>query len=59
MNMLAVAALEGRDDQIGAGLDLGLQGYENLKEAGEDRQNVLYGAGWVGVTADNMDQYNF
>lgn len=59
MNMLAVAALEGRDDQIGAGLDLGLQGYENLKEAGEDRQNVLYGAGWVGVTAENMDQYNF
>lgn len=59
MNMLAVAALEERDDQIGAGLNLGLEGYEDLQEASEDRQNVLYGAGWVGVTAENMDQYNF
>ena len=59
MNMLAVAVLEGRGDQIGAGTDLGLEGYRDLEVAGEDRQNVLYGAGWVGVTAENMDQYDF
>ncbi len=59
MNMLAVAALEGRGDQIAAGTDLGLEGYRDLQVAGEDRQNVLYGAGWVGVTEENMDQYDF
>lgn len=59
MNMLAVAVLEGRSDQIGAGTDLGLEGYRDLEVAGEDRQNVLYGAGWVGVTEENMDQYDF
>lgn len=59
MNMLAVAVLEGRGDQIGAGTDLGLEGYRDLEVAGQDRQNVLYGAGWVGVTAENMDQYDF
>ncbi|MDD7972809.1 autoinducer 2 ABC transporter substrate-binding protein [Roseinatronobacter alkalisoli] len=59
MNMLAVAVLEGRSDQIGAGTDLGLDGYRDLATAGEDSQNVLYGAGWVGVTSENMDQYDF
>ncbi|WP_116086774.1 autoinducer 2 ABC transporter substrate-binding protein [Tropicimonas sp. IMCC34011] len=59
MNMLAVAALEERDDQIAEGLNLGLEGYDSLGEASEDRSNVLYGSGWVGVTKDNMDQYNF
>ncbi|MGY6703734.1 substrate-binding domain-containing protein [Roseinatronobacter sp.] len=59
MNMLAVAVLEGRSDQIGAGTDLGLEGYRDLEVADEDRPNVLYGAGWVGVTAENMDQYDF
>ena len=59
MNMLAVAVLEGRSAEIGAGTDLGLEGYRDLKVAGEDRQNVLYGSGWVGVTVENMDQYDF
>ncbi len=59
MNMLAVAVLEGRSNEIGAGMDLGLEGYTDLKVAGEDRQHVLFGSGWVGVTAENMDQYDF
>lgn len=59
MNMLAVAALEDRGDQIGEGTDLGLQGYQELKAASEEQPNLLYGAGWVGVTAENMDQYDF
>lgn len=59
MNMLAVAALEKKGDQIKEGLDLGLAGYDALTVPNADRPNVLYGAGWVGVTAENMDQYNF
>ncbi|SNT75523.1 autoinducer 2 ABC transporter substrate-binding protein [Paracoccus seriniphilus] len=59
MNMLAVAALEGKQDQITAGLDLGLVGYESLLAPDAEKPNLLYGAGWVGVTAENMDQYDF
>ncbi|GAA4532103.1 autoinducer 2 ABC transporter substrate-binding protein [Chelativorans composti] len=59
MNMLAVAALEGKRDQIKEGLNLGLVGYESLTAPDASRPNLLYGAGWVGVTADNMDQYDF
>ncbi|MDB6178349.1 autoinducer 2 ABC transporter substrate-binding protein [Paracoccus sp. Z330] len=59
MNMLAVAALEGKQDQIAAGLDLGLVGYESLIAPDAEKPNLLYGAGWVGVTAENMDQYDF
>lgn len=59
MNMLAVAALEKRDAEIAAGLNLGLPGYESLLAPDADRPNILYGAGWVGVTKDNMDDYNF
>ncbi|QKV17922.1 autoinducer 2 ABC transporter substrate-binding protein [Oricola thermophila] len=59
MNMLAVAVLEGKTDQIKAGLDLGLEGYTSLITPDESRPNLLYGAGWVGVTAENMDKYDF
>lgn len=59
MNMLAVAALEGKKAEIKAGLNLGLNGYEDLKSPEGDRPNLLYGQGWVGVTAENMDQYDF
>lgn len=59
MNMLAVAALEGRQDQITEGLDLGLEGYESLSVADEENPNLLYGQGWVGLTADNMGDYDF
>ncbi|WP_323016799.1 autoinducer 2 ABC transporter substrate-binding protein [Castellaniella sp.] len=59
MNMLAVAALEKKHDQIKAGLNLGLPGYESLIAPDTSKPNLLYGAGWVGVTKANMDQYNF
>ncbi|MBN8243590.1 autoinducer 2 ABC transporter substrate-binding protein [Nitratireductor aquimarinus] len=59
MNMLAVAALEGKGDQIKSGLNLGLTGYESLTTPDEANPNLLYGAGWVGVTAENMDKYDF
>ncbi|MEJ5022615.1 autoinducer 2 ABC transporter substrate-binding protein [Ochrobactrum vermis] len=59
MNMLAVAALEKKNDQIKAGLNLGLPGYESLLAPDAAKPNLLYGAGWVGVTKENMDKYDF
>lgn len=59
MNMIAVAALEKRGDQLKEGLNLGLEGYDNLTAPDSAAPNKLYGAGWVGVTKDNMDQYDF
>lgn len=59
MNMLAIAALEGKKDEIKAGLDLGLAGYDSLIAPDEASPHLLYGAGWVGVTKDNMADYDF
>jgi simple sugar transport system substrate-binding protein len=59
MNMLAVAALEGKKDQIKPGLNLGLQGYTDLTAPDAANPGLLYGAGWVGVTKDNMADYDF
>lgn len=59
MNILAVMALAKHRDQIKQGLDLGLTGYTNLTTPDPKRPNLLYGAGWVGVTKNNMSQYNF
>lgn len=59
MNMVAVAALEKKGEQIKEGLDLGLTGYDKLIAPDAAAPNKLYGAGWVGVTKENMDQYNF
>lgn len=59
MNMLAVMALDGKGDQIKAGLDLGLPGYTNLSAPEGSKGNLLYGQGWVGVTQENMDKYDF
>ncbi len=59
MNILAVMALAKHRDQIKQGLDLGLTGYTHLTTPDPKRPNLLYGAGWVGVTKENMNQYNF
>lgn len=59
MNILAVLALEKKNAEIKAGLNLGLRGYTDLKSPDASRANLLYGAGWVGVTKDNMGQYDF
>jgi simple sugar transport system substrate-binding protein len=55
MLKLAVMILDGQKDQIRAGLDLGIEGYESIKADG----NMLNGAGWLVITKDNMDQYQF
>ncbi len=57
MNILAVMALAKKP--IHSGLDIGLHGYQDLKANNPQRDNVLFGAGWVGVTRDNMALYNF
>ncbi len=57
MNILAVMALNEQRDQIKAGMDLGLPGFNALTTQGPE--NVFYGSGWVGVTKENMDQYPF
>ena len=59
MNELAVMALAGKKGEIKAGLDLGLAGYTKLIATDPKKPNLLYGAGWVGVTKANMSQYNF
>jgi len=57
LNTLAVMVLT--KQPIKAGLNLGLQGYEDLSVPDAKRPNVLDGKGWVGVTKANMGQYNF
>lgn len=59
MNELAVMALQKRDGEIKAGLDLGLPGYTKLTTPEGAPTNLLYGQGWVGVTKENMADYNF
>ena len=59
MNTLAVLAVQKKRDQIKAGLNLGLDGYKELTTPNAQKPNLLYGAGWVGVTKANMSQYNF
>ena len=53
MNKLAVMVLE--KQEIKAGMDLGVKGYDNIIMDGK----VLYGAAWVDVTKENMSEYNF
>jgi simple sugar transport system substrate-binding protein len=57
MNELAVLTLSGKRDEIKAGIDLGIPGYNSLTTP--TKPNLLYGAGWVGVTKENMDKYPF
>ena len=59
MSVLAAMDLRGQKAQIKAGLDLGIPGYTSLLAPDPARPGLLYGAGWVGVTKDNMAQYNF
>ncbi|WP_193316213.1 substrate-binding domain-containing protein [Bifidobacterium cebidarum] len=52
-NKVAQMVLEGKD--ITDGTDLGVSGYDNVTLKG----NTIYGNGWIDITADNMDKYNF
>lgn len=56
MNEIAVRLLNG--ESIENGTDLGIDGYTSLRQD-PDKPNLYYGAAWVDVTVDNMDQYNF
>lgn len=59
MNIVATLALEKKGAEIKAGMNLGLPGYTNLTNPNPQQPNLLYGAGWVGVTKANMGDYNF
>ncbi len=53
MNKVAVMVLEGKE--VKEGMDLGVEGYNNVSIDGK----VVYGQAWVDVTIENMDEYNF
>lgn len=56
MNEIAVRLLNG--ETISNGTDLGIEGYESLRQD-PAKPNLFYGAAWVTVTEENMDQYDF
>ncbi len=53
---LARKCLDG--EEIGNGTDLGLEAYDNLL-VDESNPRLLMGNGFISVTADNVDEYNF
>lgn len=55
MNVIAKMILEGKKDQIKDGVNLGVKGYESCKVKGK----LIIGSGWVAVTKENMNKYNF
>ncbi|MDR3355066.1 MAG: autoinducer 2 ABC transporter substrate-binding protein [Synergistaceae bacterium] len=58
MNKIAIAFLDGKKEEIKDGANLGFPGFESIKQDTE-KKNLFYGAGWVVVTKDNVDEYNF
>ena len=52
-NKIALMKISG--EEVGAGSDLGLPGYDKLTGDGK----VLYGQAWVDVTKDNKAEYPF
>ncbi len=56
MNMIAVEVLEGR--KVGNGADMGVKGYNSII-VDPDKPNLLYGAAWVDVDNDNMEDHIF
>lgn len=56
MNRIAVMLLEG--EELGEGTDLGVAGYESLRQD-PTKPNLFYGSAWVDVTKANMDDYDF
>jgi simple sugar transport system substrate-binding protein len=42
--------------QIAAGTNLGLPGYESLVQS-KDKPNLFFGSAWIDLTKDNVDQY--
>ena len=56
MCVMAAMMLDGQT--IGAGTDLGLASYSDLV-VNADNSNIVEGAGWISLKADNVDNYNF
>ena len=56
MCVMATMMLDGQT--IGEGTDLGLDSYASLV-VNADNANVVEGAGWIALKADNVDNYNF
>ncbi|CAD7843309.1 Ribose ABC transport system, periplasmic ribose-binding protein RbsB (TC 3.A.1.2.1) [Olavius algarvensis spirochete endosymbiont] len=56
MNEIAVRILNG--ESIDNGANLGVTGYKSIIQDAA-KPNLYYGSAWVGVTKDNMNQYNF
>ncbi len=53
MNTVSKMVIEGK--KIKDGMDLGVEGYNNIKLDGK----VIYGSAWLKVTKENMSDYNF
>lgn len=56
MASLATMILDG--EEIENGLDLGLEGYEDMQFA-EGSDKILEGNGWIEINADNVDDFGF
>jgi simple sugar transport system substrate-binding protein len=56
MNKIAVLLLQG--GKLAGGTDLGVPGYQRLRQDAE-KANLFYGSAWVDITAQNMDAYDF
>ncbi len=56
MCALAAKILDG--ETIADGTNLGVQGYENLRIS-PDNPKVLLGEGWIVITPDTIDEYDF
>ncbi|RRD06649.1 autoinducer 2 ABC transporter substrate-binding protein [Arachnia propionica] len=56
MAALAKKVLDG--EEITDGIDLGVEGYESMKFA-EGSDKVLEGSGWIVITAENVDSFEF
>lgn len=57
-NAVAYKVLQG--EEITDGMDLGVPGYEEIKlVTGVNGVPVIYGAAWIKMDADNMDDYPF
>jgi simple sugar transport system substrate-binding protein len=56
MNRLALLLL--RDEPVQDGLDLGVEGYRQLRQD-PVKTNLFSGSAWVDVTIENLDDYSF
>ena len=58
MNEIAVRILDGKKSDLKTGTDLGIEGYNSIKQDSK-KPTLFYGEAWVFVNKDNMDKYNF